>query len=257
MKLASWNVNGIRACINKGFIKWLEKQALDVVCLQEIKAQLDQLPEIFKDHPKYNLTVSSGDRKGYSGVATLVKKDLPHTSIPFIGIEKFDKEGRCIITEFEDFVLFNGYYPNGQRDHGRVDFKLEYSEAILQKALEYREKGKPSILCGDFNTSHQEIDLANPKTNKKTTGFLPIERQWLDRLIDHGFTDSFRHFFPHEKGAYTWWTYRNKCRERNIGWRLDYFFVDKNLLPRIKEVGIQSQTLGSDHCPVFLEIKSS
>lgn len=255
MKLACWNVNGIRACIDKGFMNWLEKQALDVICLQEMKAQFDQLPEIFKDHPKYDLTVSLGERKGYSGVATLIKKDLPHKNIPQIGIEKFDHEGRCIITEFENFVLFNGYHPNGQRDHGRVDFKLEYSQAVLDKALEYRAKGKPAILCGDFNTAHQEMDLANPKSNKKTTGFLPIEREWIDKLIAEGFIDSYRSLYPEKTGAYTWWTYRSQCREKNIGWRIDYFFLDSQLKQNLKKAAIQADILGSDHCPITIELK--
>lgn len=255
MKLASWNVNGIRACINKGFFDWLEKQALDVICLQEMKAQFDQLPEKLISNSNYDLTVSLGDRKGYSGVATLVHKKINHSSIPQIGIEKFDTEGRCIITEFDNFVLFNGYHPNGKRDHSRVDFKLEYSEAVLKKALAYRKKNKPAILCGDFNTAHTEIDLANPKTNKKTTGFLPNERAWIDKLVKKGFIDSYRHLHPEQTGAYTWWTYRGDCRARNVGWRIDYFFIDELLEGKLKQAGIQADVMGSDHCPITLDMK--
>lgn len=254
MKLASWNVNGLRACIRKGFLNWLEKQALDVVCLQETKVELEQIPEILKEHPKYSLTLFPAHKKGYSGVLTLVKKGIKVKHHLGIGIEKFDSEGRLIISEFENFVLFNAYYPNGQRDHKRVDFKLEFSEAVLQKALSFEKMGKNIILCGDFNTAYSEIDLANPKTNQKTTGFLPQERAWLDRLMSFGYTDTYRLFYPEKKGAYTWWTYRNQCRERNIGWRIDYFFVNKEMKNRVKKAFIQEDVLGSDHCPLGVQI---
>jgi exodeoxyribonuclease-3 len=253
----TWNVNGIRAAVKNGLLDWIKMQSPDILCLQEIKADETQFPaELLELKDKYQFLINPARKKGYSGVAILTKKVAKDFQFG-LDIDKFDLEGRIIIAEYEDFILYNGYYPNGQRDHGRVDYKLEFSEAVLQHALKNKKtKNKAIILCGDFNTAHHEIDLANPKTNKNTTGFLPHEREWMTRLIDHGFHDNFRLLHPQQKDAYTWWTYRGDCRVRNIGWRIDYFFTDDLALKLVKDCKIHPQILGSDHCPVELKIKS-
>ncbi len=252
-RLASWNVNGIRAVVNKGYTEWLATESPDIVSLQETKAQPDQFPPAILDG-QYQSFSASAVRKGYSGVL-VQSKISPKNVTTAIDIAKFDDEGRTVICEYENFFLINGYYPNGQRDHNRVPFKLEYSDAILEYSMNLMEKfNKPVILCGDFNTAHEEIDLANPKSNKKTTGFLPHEREWLDKLASFGFVDAFRALHPDEEGHYSWWTYRGDCRERNIGWRIDYFFIPEELLPLVKNCYYQPQVMGSDHCPLILEI---
>ncbi len=251
-KLASWNVNGIRACVKKGFSDWVKKNNFDIFCLQETKADEEQFPKEVFDLG-YKVYSSSAVKKGYSGVAVFSKKE-PIKVTSKLGIKKFDDEGRTLICEFENFILINGYYPNGQRDLGRVDFKLEYSEAILQLSKKLQKKtSKEIILCGDFNTAHHPIDLANPKTNTNTTGFLEIERNWMTRLENNGFTDIFRKLHPDEEKHYTWWTYRGDCRTRNIGWRIDYFFISEGLNKLKLKSYHQPQVLGSDHCPIVLE----
>lgn len=254
--LVSWNVNGIRACVGHGFVEWLTNESPDIVCLQEIKAQETQFPaELLDKKNIYNFFVYPAQKAGYSGVCVL-SKEKPINVKFGLDIEKFDFEGRLIICEYKNYILYNGYYPNGQRDHGRVDFKLEFSEAVLQHALKSQKKlKKPAILCGDFNTAHHAIDLANPKTNTKTTGFLPNERAWMDRLLEHGFHDVFREENPDENGHYTWWTYRSNCRAKNVGWRIDYFMVSSDIRKKIKEVGISKDVMGSDHCPIYIKIK--
>lgn len=254
MKLVSWNVNGIRACYNKGFLDWLDRESPDIIGLQEIKALEDQFPEKILQENKYFKYIYPAQKKGYSGVAVFSKIE-PKKVHYGLGIKKFDDEGRLLILEFEKFVFFNGYYPNGQRDHGRVPYKLAFSDAVLKRANEYRKKKKHVILTGDFNTAHTELDLANPKTNKKTTGFLPIERQWVDKLIDNKYTDVFRKLTPDENGHYTWWTYRSDCRERNIGWRIDYFFVNDSFMKYVKNADILKDVMGSDHCPIRLKLE--
>ncbi|MCY4523435.1 MAG: exodeoxyribonuclease III, partial [Halobacteriovoraceae bacterium] len=224
--------------------------------LQEVKASPDQLPAEISAPLKYHAHYATAEKKGYSGVALFSKKQLAKPQITIgLGIEKFDREGRTIIAEYPRFILFNGYFPNGGRDHKRVPYKLEYSQKIAEKALLLSGKTKkPVILTGDFNTAHQEIDLANPKTNQNTTGFLPKERAWMDRFIKQGFFDVFRLNHPGKNGHYTWWTYRGDCRERNVGWRLDYFFVTEKLLPLVEKIHHCPEVAGSDHCPVVLRL---
>tara|TARA_R110000868_G_scaffold38661_1_gene135060 strand:- start:73290 stop:74087 length:798 start_codon:yes stop_codon:yes gene_type:complete len=251
----SWNINGIRACANKGLIEWTEQFADAAIGLQEIKAQEHQIPEnLLQGLTEQELVLHPAKRPGYSGVANIFPKSWGTPQITLgIGEDRFDDEGRLLILEWPDVVLYTGYYPNGQRDHGRVDYKLAFSEAVLQHALKKKkETGKVIVLTGDFNTAHHPIDLANPKQNLKTTGFLPNERAWMDRLTEAGFIDCFRMIHPEQTGAYTWWTYRGDCRERNIGWRIDYFFVDNDSADKVLDCFIQPDVMGSDHCPIGL-----
>jgi exodeoxyribonuclease-3 len=264
MKIISWNVNGLRAIAKKGFWDFLQEESPDILCLQETKAHPSQLDESIQEALSgYHQYYASAEKKGYSGVAIFVKKKSFPSESSFsvkegLGIAKFDSEGRSLIFESADFILFNGYYPNGQDDLGRVPYKLEYSEAVLKQACALRKKHgdkKGIILTGDFNTAHQEIDLARPKENVKSTGFLPIERAFLDKLISAGFSDVFRSLHPEEKEKYTWWSYRNFGRDRNVGWRIDYFFMDEQYLKNNKvEMDHLDQQLGSDHCPIAISV---
>ncbi len=257
LKITSWNVNGLRACVKKGFSDWLEADKNHIICLQETKLQEEQIPIEVKEHKKYESYFSHAKKKGYSGVAVLCKKThLPLKVTEGLGQKKFDDEGRTLILEFDSFILFCCYFPNGQRDHNRVPYKLSYSKAVAKKALELKEKTKKEIIItGDYNTAHHPIDLKNPKTNTKTTGFLPIERKWMDDFIKQGFNDVFRLKHPEEENHYTWWTYRGDCRKRNIGWRIDYFFTTKDLVQKVKKSYHQPEVLGSDHCPITIELK--
>jgi len=256
MKISTWNINGLRALLNKNGWEWVQSYSPDVVCLQEIKARPEQLTE--EQHAQfdgYTPTWNPAERPGYSGVLTLTKDDSVRSELG-LGIEKFDIEGRVIQTRFNGFRLFNIYFPNGGRDHSRVPFKLEFYATLLDLCDDLHAKGEQIIICGDINTSHQEIDLKNHKTNHKTTGFLPEERAWITRYLEHGFTDAFRVLYP-EKEQYTWWTYIGNARARNVGWRLDYFLVSEGLMPKVKNVIIHDEVMGSDHCPVTLELKAS
>jgi len=254
MKIFSWNVNGIRSILSKNFEDVINHYKPDIIGLQEIKAKISDVnfPPNLLD--KYEVHFSSAERPGYSGTAYLISKNIKcHFDITkSLGESKFDCEGRTIIFESEDLYLYNGYFPNGQDDHGRVEYKLDYSFNVLDKAILNKEK-KMVLLTGDFNTAHTEIDLKNPKTNKYTTGFLNIEREYLDQLIDAGFVDVHRSFHPGVENLYTWWSYRNQAREKNVGWRLDYFFVDKNNISKIKKSTIHHDVFGSDHCPISVE----
>jgi exodeoxyribonuclease-3 len=250
----SWNVNGIRAACNKGFIDWLEQTSPDIIGLQEIKAEKNQFPEKLLENSAYNFFISSAEKKGYSGVAVL-SKQKPLKVIDKLGIEKFDREGRTIICEYKAFVFINCYFPNGQRDHARVDYKLEFYAEILKLYKSYIKEGKKVIITGDFNTAHTEIDLANPKSNKNTTGFLEHERVWIDKYLKAGMIDALRFFEPNTKGIYSWWTYRSDCRSRNIGWRIDYFMVSESLKSKLKSCRHLTDIMGSDHCPIELVLK--
>ncbi len=252
MKIVTWNVNGIRSIYPKSGKKFLNFKHADIFCLQEVKAAPDQFPQdllkTFKNH-----YIHSAKKKGYSGVA-LFCKTKPLNIYLGLGEKKFDDEGRVIIAEFKNFLLFNCYFPNGQRDHARVPYKLEFSHLLLRTVQKMSSKcKKPAIICGDYNTAHQEIDLANPKANRKTTGFLPLERQWLDTFSSYDYIDCFRYLHPEKTGCYTWWTYRGDCRKRNIGWRIDYFFVSKPFIKKITSCFHLPQISGSDHCPVLME----
>ena len=252
--LVSWNVNGIRACEKKGFSKWVEQSSPDIIGLQEIKAEKDQFPESVLALTDYNFYINPAEKKGYSGVAVL-SKQKPSNVIDKIGIKKFDSEGRTLICEYRSFVFINCYFPNGQRDHGRVDFKLEFYKEILKIYQKYVKAGKKVVLTGDFNTAHHPIDLANPKTNKNTTGFLPHEREWMDKYLKAGMIDTLRFFEPGTPGIYSWWTYRGDCRARNIGWRIDYFMTSPDLQKKLKSCRHLPDVQGSDHCPIELVLK--
>lgn len=252
-KLYSWNVNGIRAIQKKGFMDWVEETGPDILCLQETKAHPGQLDENLANPPGYYAYWASAERKGYSGV-TLFTRNEPSDVQIGIGVAQFDREGRTIVADFDDFVLITSYFPNGSRDHSRVPFKMEYNELFLETCNRLRDSGRSLVFCGDVNTAHQEIDLARPKQNQNTTGFLPIERAWIDQVVEEGYVDTYRWQYPEQEGAYSWWAYWGGARERNVGWRLDYFFVTSDLLPRVVEAEIHPEVLGSDHCPVSLTL---
>ncbi len=249
LKIISWNVNGIRACARKGLLDYLKSEEPDILCLQEIKAKADVLEEELHCPPGgYKSAFHSAQRPGYSGVA-IYTKPSPLTVSEGFGNDKFDAEGRVIWAEYPGFYLFNVYFPNGQRDQERLTYKFNFYEAFFAFCEDIRKMGKPVIICGDYNTAHTEIDLANPKENQNYSGFLPEERAWIDRLITMGYVDTFRQYNK-EPDQYSWWTYRFGARRRNIGWRIDYFFITENGLPMLKDAFIQPQIEGSDHCPV-------
>lgn len=250
MEILSWNVNGIRAVQKKGFVEWVQKEQPDILCLQETKAHVEQLDDELINMPGYYSYFCSGERKGYSGVATYTKEE-PLSVAYGIGIDKFDCEGRILITEYPEFTLLNIYFPNGQKDDDRLNYKMEFYDAILDYCEEQKKKGKKLIISGDYNTAHKEIDLKNPKENEDRSGFLPIERAWLDKFISYGYIDTFRHYYP-ELEKYSWWSYRFKARENNVGWRIDYHFVSDNLIDEVKGADIVNDVLGSDHCPIAL-----
>lgn len=255
MKIVTWNVNGLRAALNKDILSWINQYTPDVLCLQEIKARPEQLTtthmqqlEALFSHHVWN----PASRPGYSGVATLSTRSPPGIQVG-MGIEEFDIEGRVIVSEYPSFKLFNLYVPNGGRDLNRVPFKLNFYAQLLQICDQLHQYGEQIILCGDINTCHQEIDLRNPKDNATTTGFLPEERLWIDKYLEHGFVDIYRYLYP-ERVQYTWWTYRVNARARNIGWRLDYYLISESLIDMVQDVIINTDVLGSDHCPVTLLI---
>lgn len=248
-KMLSWNVNGIRAIVAKGFLDWFNRESADIVCIQETKAQLDQIPEEIKHPPGYYTYFDAHkSKKGYSGVGlfTKIKPDYVGHSI---GNPKFDIEGRIIEAHYPQFILYNIYFPNGGMGEERLQYKLAFYEVFLERILAQKEKGKKIIIAGDVNTAHKEIDLARPKENETVSGFMPIERAWIDKLIASGFVDTFR-LFHQEGGHYTYWDQRFRARERNVGWRIDYFFVSDNLKSCIKDAFIQAEVMGSDHCPL-------
>ena len=253
--LLSWNVNGIRAVQKKGFVEWLNETAPDILCLQETRAAEAQLPASLAHpagyHGFWNAPLA---KKGYSGTALLTRLE-PHDVEFGLGIEEFDQEGRTIIARYPTFTLINCYFPNGGRDLSRVPFKLAFSDAFLEKCESLRARGEAVVFCGDVNTSHQEIDLARPRENQKNTGFLPEERAWIDRGVEAGYVDTFRHFYPDLAGQYTWWSMVTRARERNIGWRLDYFFVAREALDRVVDAFILPEVTGSDHCPVGIRLR--
>ncbi|MBU1018309.1 exodeoxyribonuclease III [Patescibacteria group bacterium] len=254
IKILSWNVNGVRAILKKGFLKWLDEARPDILCIQETKADRLQLPASVTDHKHYHsFWHSATSRKGYSGVATFSLEEPIHVETGF-GTEKFDCEGRVVMTEFEHFVLFNVYFPNGKKDSERLNYKLEFYEAFLVYVDQLKKKGKKIIFCGDVNTAHKAIDLAHPKNNEKTSGFLLIERKWIDRVIKDGYLDALREFHP-EPELYSWWDYKTRARERNVGWRIDYFFLRKELKKHLKDAFILPDVMGSDHCPVGIELQ--
>lgn len=253
MRLLSWNVNGIRAAIRKGFWDWLGADGPDLLCLQETRIHSDQLTREMREPSDYHSYWASGEKRGYSGVATFSRHELQAVQEGF-GQPRFDVEGRVLITEHPGFTLVNAYFPSGQRGHDRVAYKLDFYDTLLSHCREMRKNGHRLVVCGDFNTAHHEIDLARPAQNKKTSGFLPEEREALSRWLEDGFVDSFRALHP-DKVGYSWWTYRSGARARNVGWRLDYFLVDEALMPFVADASILGNVQGSDHCPVALELE--
>ncbi|MDR2191363.1 MAG: exodeoxyribonuclease III [Endomicrobium sp.] len=251
MKIVSWNVNGIRSAYKKGFADWLVKCGADIVCIQESKAQKEQFPKELAEIKGYNFYCVCAKKKGYSGVAVW-SKIKPEAVYYGIENEIFDEEGRVLRLDFKDFVLFNVYFPNGGASPERLKYKLNFYDYFLEYLKKI--KNKDALICGDYNTAHFPIDLARPKENENNSGFMPIERQRLDALVGAGFADAFRHFNK-DGGNYTWWDYKTGARARNVGWRIDYFFVSQNALKRIKSAAIEKDVFGSDHCPVSVEIK--
>lgn len=250
MKLISWNVNGLRACVRKGFLNYFHEVDADIFCVQETKLQEGQIE---LNLPGYKQYWNYAERKGYSGTAIFTK--YPPLSFSYgFSQEEIEKEGRLITLEFEDFYLINCYTPNAKRDLSRLPYRLQWEDKIRKYMLELDAK-KPVIYCGDLNVAHQKIDLKNYKTNVGNSGFTNEEREKMTELLNAGFIDTFRYFYPNEKDRYTWWSYMNKVRERNIGWRIDYFIVSERFKDRLVDANIHHHILGSDHCPVTLEIK--
>ena len=250
LKLISWNVNGIRACLNKGFEDFFKSVNADIFCIQETKCQKEQVEGL--EYDGYTSYWNSAEKKGYSGTAVFTKIK-PITVTYGIGIEEHDKEGRVITLEFEDFYLVNVYTPNSKRELERLDYRQIWEDE-MRKYLLKLDKKKPVIMCGDLNVAHKEIDLKNPKTNTHNAGFTIEERTKMTNLLEAGFVDSFRYLYPNEEEKYTWWSYMRKSREKNIGWRIDYFIVSDRIKEKIKEAKIYNEILGSDHCPIGLEI---
>ena len=250
MKLISWNVNGIRACVGKGFLEFFKEADADIFCIQESKMQAGQLE---LDLPGYHQYWNYAEKKGYSGTAIFTKRK-PLSETYGMGMEEHDKEGRVITLEFEDFYIVTVYTPNSQNELARLDYRMTWEEAFLAY-LKKLEENKPVIVCGDMNVAHKEIDLKNPKTNRKNAGFTDEEREKFSILLENGFVDTFRHFYPEQDGIYSWWSYRFKAREKNAGWRIDYFLVSEMLKDKLKDAKILTEVFGSDHCPVELQIE--
>lgn len=254
LNLYSWNVNGLRALHRKGlFLDWLATAQPDIVAMQETKCRPDQLDDILRDPPGYYSYWAAAERAGYSGTALFTRREPLAVQIG-LGLTDYDREGRTIVADYGDFVLINAYFPNGSRDHSRVPFKMQFNADFLHYIEALRAEGRSVIFCGDVNTSHQEIDLARPRQNRNTTGFMDIEREWIDQVIAHGYIDTYRALNPDKTGAYTWWSQVSFSREKNVGWRLDYFFVSPDLWPRVADAGIHPDMPGSDHCPVSLTL---
>jgi exodeoxyribonuclease-3 len=253
MKILSWNVNGLRAVLKKGFLDFLQAENPDILGVQEIKLQEDQLPGEVRSPAGYRTAWNFAERKGYSGTAMFYRQAPRHIKMAFTG-GKMDREGRVIEMEYPGFSLLNIYFPNGQMNDERLQYKLQFYDECLDYLNGLRGQGKKLIIMGDYNTAHKEIDLENPKANAERSGFLPIERAWLDKLVSAGYIDTFRLFHP-GPGQYTWWTYRFRAREKNIGWRIDYFFISEDLRGSIVDAYILADVYGSDHCPIGLKIK--
>ena len=252
MRILSWNVNGIRAVYKKGFSEWFKKENPDILCLQETKISEERIFDGLKNLHGYKSYFSCAEKKGYSGVAIYTKKEPVSISKGF-GIKKFDSEGRILTADYGEFVLLNIYYPNGKASPERLKYKMDFYNAFLKFAEEIRSKGKNLVICGDINTAHKEIDLAHPKQNETISGFLPIERDWMDKFCTSGYVDTFR-IFNNEPEQYTWWHAITRARERNVGWRIDYFFVNEEFRTKVKSSFILADVMGSDHCPIGIEI---
>ena len=254
IRVLSWNVNGLRAALKKGFLDWLTRESPDILCLQETKAAPDQLPDSLLNIEGYTSYFSSAERKGYSGVGLYTKEKPDQVNYGF-GIETFDYEGRTIVADYRDFVLLNVYFPNGKSSTERLDYKMRFYDAFLGFMDQIKSGGRNVVLCGDVNTAHKEIDLARPRENKDISGFLPEERAWVDKLLSHGYVDTFR-MFNDKPDQYTYWDQMSRARERNVGWRIDYFFVDEGFTNRVTGGYIFPEVMGSDHCPVGIDIST-
>jgi len=254
MRIISWNVNGIRAIEKKGFFDWLKKEDPDIIALNETKADPGQLSPNFINPvgTSYKSYWASAKKKGYSGVAIYSK--VEPDNVRFLGVQEFDDEGRVLAADYKDFTLIAAYFPNSQDEGKRLGYKLGFNDAMLKFCKSIVKKGKHVILCGDYNVANTPIDLARPKQNENSAGYLPEERAWMDSFLAGGFTDTFRHFHPDQTGHYTWWSYMGQARAKNIGWRIDYHCVDKAFLPKVKSSIIRNEVQGSDHCPVEIEI---
>ena len=253
MRMLCWNVNGIRAAHKKGFLNWMAKESPDILCVQETKAMEGQLPEDLRDVPGYrSYFVSPKEKGGYSGVALYTKTEPDKVEFG-MGVDRFDDEGRIIAATYPGFVLYNIYFPNGKASLERLRYKMDFYEAFLEIAMKRVRKGDNVVVCGDVNTAHKEIDLARPKENQKISGFLPEEREWMDRFVGAGFVDTYR-VFDQSPDKYTWWDMKTKARERNVGWRIDYFYVTEGMLPHLREAFILESVQGSDHCPIGIDV---
>ncbi len=253
LRLLSWNVNGLRAILKKGFVDWMMKDSPDVLCLQETKVAEDQVPAPLKSMAGYHCYFNSGPRKGRDGVA-LFSKIPPLAVKSSLEIAGLEDEGRAIVADFGQFLLYNVYFPNGKASAERLAYKLQFYDLFLEHIDRLSRQGKRIVVCGDLNTAHKEIDLARPKANEKISGFLPEERAWMDRLVEKGFVDTFRIFHP-EPENYSWWDLKTRARERNVGWRIDYFFVSGNLVDSVQSAFILKEVTGADHCPVGIELE--
>lgn len=250
MKMISWNVNGIRACVTKGFLDFFNEIDADIFSLQETKLQEGQINLELEGYKQY---WNYAEKKGYSGVAVFTKKE-PISVKYGLDIDKHNTEGRLITLEFEKFYYVTAYVPNSQNELKRIDYRMEWEDDIRDYLIKL-DKEKPVIYCGDLNVAHNEIDLKNPKSNRKSAGFSDQERGKFNALLDSGFTDTFRYLYPDKEGAYSWWSYMGKARERNSGWRIDYYIISNRIKDNLKEATIHSQILGSDHCPVSIDIE--
>lgn len=252
LKIRCWNINGIRASWKKGLPEWFDRENPDVLCLQETKAQPEQLDEEIRNFKDYKSYFFSAEKKGYSGVAIYTRKEPIRVSTGF-NDPAFDNEGRVLEMEFDNFILFNVYFPNGGRGPERVKYKLDFYDLLFKHAQQLRKKNKNIVICGDYNTAHKEIDLARPKENVKTSGFLPIEREWIDKIIGLDYVDIFREYNK-EPGQYSYWDQITRARERNVGWRIDYYMISKEMQSIASNPTIHMDVMGSDHCPIGLEV---
>jgi exodeoxyribonuclease-3 len=255
MRIISWNVNGLRANVKKGGFDWFINESPDIYCIQETKSRPDQLEHgVLNPQGYHSYFDHSKLRQGYSGVA-VYSKIKPNKIEYGLGKQELDQEGRFLALFFDDFLLINTYIPNGGGGPERLKYKLEYYDYFLKYIEKHRKSGLNIIFCGDINTAHAEIDLARPKENQENTGFLPIERAWIDNVIEHGYVDIFRNLHPEKVGAYSYWDMKTFARERNVGWRIDYFFINKEIVKKVKDCKILENIMGSDHCPIELKIE--